>query len=352
MDRLVRVDEKKKTVYFLSREKSALECHLYKVGLDGKGFQRLTTEEGWHSINISPDAKYYLDVFSNVSISPKTILCRRDGRKIRVVESGEIESLKEYKLVVPEFFTMTTHDGLRLNAYMVKPVDFDTTKKYPVLVYTYGGPGSQIVRNSWRVGRGNLWHQLMLQKGYIVFGVDNRGTGTKGNDFMNLVYRNIGLGVADQINGAKYLRTLPYVDGNRIGIWGWSGGGYMTCLALTKGAEYFKAGVAVAPVSDFRNYDTIWTERYMDQPQDNEKGYDESNPINYINHYRGGLFLIHGSGDDNVHLSNTLQMAYALQNARKPFELMIYPRKLHGIRGRDTQVHLFNAITDYLLKNL
>jgi len=234
----------------------------------------------------------------------------------------------------------------------MKPADFDPAKKYPVLINTYPGPGAQVVQNSWRNGKGNLWHQLMLQKGYLIFAVDGRGTGFKGNHFKNMIYRNMGIGITDQINGAKYLKSLPYVDGDRIGIWGWSGGGWGTCMALTLGAGYFKAGAAVASVTDFRNYDTIWTERYMDLPRNNPEGYAASNPIEYIDRYKGGLLLIHGSADDNVHLSNTLQFAYALQNARKPFDMMIYPRKLHGIGGRDTRIHLFTLITDFFLENL
>lgn len=351
VDGLARVDEKKKTAYFIGTEKSTLERHLYKVGLDGKGFQRLTVEEGTHGINISPDGKHYLDVFSSITTPPRTTLYTSDGRRIRVVESGQIEALKEIELAVPEFFTMTTDDGLKLNATITKPLDFDPNKKYPALVYTYGCTGSQIVQNRWMGTRG-LWHQMMLDRGVLILSVDNRGTGFKGNDFRNLTYRNMGLGVIDQINGAKYLQDLPYVDAQRIGVWGWSGGGWMTCMAMTRGADYFKVGVAVAPVTDWHNYDTIWTERRMDQPQDNKRGYDESNPMSYIDNYKGGLFLIHGDADDNVHLSNSIQMAYALQNARKPFRLMVYPRKLHGIRGQDTQVHLFNMITEYFLKEL
>ena len=234
---------------------------------------------------------------------------------------------------------------------MIKPADFSPDTVYPVLIHTYGGPGSQKVQNVWP-GSTDLWHWMMTRKGYLIFKVDNRGTGFKGNDFKNLIYRNLGIGVIDQIYGAEYVKTLPYVDPDRIGIWGWSGGGYMTCMAMTKGADQFKIGVAVAPLTDPRNYDTIWMERYMDQPEDNPDGYDESNPINFIHLYKDGLFLIHGTEDDNVHLSNTLQMAYALQNARKPFHMMLYPRKLHSLQGDDTQVHLFNMITDYLLKNL
>ena len=348
---LVYVDEKNGVAYFMATEKSSIERHFYRIGLNGKGFRRLSPETGWHGIDMSPDGKYYLDMHSDVSTPPKTALYQNDGKKVRIVESGEIEALKDVELSVPEFFTLTTDDGPALNAYIIKPPDFDPSMKYPVIVYTYGGPNSQTVRNGWRGNQG-LWYQILLEKGFILFGVDNRGTGYKGNDFMNIVYRNMGLGLTDQINGAKYLRSLPYVDGQRIGIWGWSGGGWMTCMAMTKGGGHFKAGVAVAPVSDFRNYDTIWTERYMDQPRDNPEGYDASNPINFIDNYRGGLLLIHGDADDNVHVSNTIQMAFALQNARKPFDMMIYPQKLHGIGGQDTQVHLFNKITNFFLDEL
>ncbi len=351
---LIHVDEKKETVYFIGTEKSLIERHLYQVGLDGNGFQRLTKEEGWHKIDMSPDGTHYLDTYSNITTPPRTTLHQSNGSPIKVIESGEIDALKEIALIEPEFFTITTDDGLELNAYMIKPDNFDPGQIYPVLVYTYGGPESQRVQNSWCLNRINfhLWHELMVQKGYIIFCVDNRGTGFKGNDFKNLIYRNLSKAVIDEMQGAEYLRSLPYVDGSRIGIWGWSGGGYMTTLAMTKGASYFKVGVAVAPVTDHRNYDTIWTERYMGQPEDNEDGYDDSNPITHIDNYQGGLLLIHGMADDNVHLSNSMQLVYALQNARKPFNLMIYPRKLHSIRGYDTQVHLFNLITDYFLEHL
>lgn len=345
------VNEKTETVYFTATEKSAIERHLYSVQFDGSGFRRLTEDPGTHFVNFSPDTRYFIDVYSTATTPPRTTLHRETGRMVHILDAGTIEDVAAMNLSAPEFFTITTADGLELNAMLIKPPDFDPLKRYPVLVYTYGGPGSQTVQNGWLGTRG-LWHQMMAQHGFLIFSVDNRGTGWKGNDFKNLLYRNLGKGVLDQIEGSKYLSSLPYVDPDRIGIWGWSGGGWMTCMAMTRGAGYFKAGVAVAPVTDFRNYDTIWTERYMDQPQNNPSGYDASNPLTYIDRYRSGLFIIHGSADDNVHLSNSMQMAFALQNAGKPFEMMIYPRKLHGIRGRDTQVHLFNAITAYFLKEL
>jgi len=235
---------------------------------------------------------------------------------------------------------------------MVKPVDFDYSKKCPVLIYTYAGPGSQVVANRWS-GGSTLWYTMLTQKGYLVFAVDGRGSGNRGREWKHKVYRRLGdVEIQDQIEGAKYLQSLPYVDKNRVGIWGWSYGGYSTIMCLLKGADYFKAGVAVAPVTDWKNYDTIYTERYMDQPKDNEAGYQESSALFHAKKLKGKLLIIHGSADDNVHLANTLQLAEAFQNARIPFDLMIYPRKTHGIGGTDTRVHLYEKITQYILENL
>jgi dipeptidyl-peptidase-4 len=354
VETVVHADKRGRWIYFTASEKSDLETHFYRVGLDGRRCTRLSSEEGTHRIQMSKNGLYYLDTFSNVAAPDRAVIRRSDGSMARVAEPGTIEALKEYRLARASFFRIRTDDGLDLNAYLLKPVDFDSTRKYPVLVHVYGGPSSQTVRNAWRsgAGMGSLWHQMMLQKGYLVFCVDNRGTGNRGNDFMNRVYGNMGLGIEDQIRGVEYLRTLPYVDGGRIGIWGWSGGGWMTCLALTRGASHFKAGAAVAPVTDLRNYDSIWTERYMGLPQENPEGFDQSNPVFFIDRYRGGLFLIHGANDDNVHFSNTMQLARALQDRGKPFQLMVYPGKDHSIQGRETQMHLYRAMTDFFIKNL
>lgn len=354
VNKVVAVDEKDEAVYFISTEKSLLERHLYRVGLDGTGFERLTLEEGTHSINMGPNCGYYLDTFSNVTTPPRVVLYSVEGKMMETVEPNEMKNLlEEYELSAPEFLTVPADDGAQLYAYMIKPPDFDPSKKYPVLIYTYGGPGSQIVRNSWRVGIGGLWHQLMAQKGYIIFGLDSRGTGARGTDWMWTVYRNLGeYEVEDNVSGVKYLRSLPYVDEDRIGIWGWSYGGYSTCMCLLKAADYFKVGVAVAPVTDWRNYDTIYTERYMGTPEDNPEGYEKSAAPLYADRLKGKLLLVHGTSDDNVHLANTMQLAEALQNARKPFDLMIYPGKAHSLRGQDARVHLFNMITNYFLENL
>jgi dipeptidyl-peptidase-4 len=269
-----------------------------------------------------------------------------------VIASNDKPELKEYQLSTPEFGTFATPEGDVLHYWMIKPVDFDAAKKYPVLMHVYGGPGSQTVVNRWG-GNNGLWHQMLAQKGYLIFSVDNRGTGARGKEFMMRTYKRLGeLEVQDQIYAAKWLATLPYVDATRIGIWGWSYGGYMAAFCILKGNDVFKTAVSVAPVTDWRNYDTIYTERYMLTPQKNPQGYDQTAPVKYAKDLKGNLLLVHGATDDNVHLSNTLQMAKALQDARKPFSLMIYPQKEHGISGQDTRIHLFNMITDYILKNL
>lgn len=346
------VDERNKTVYFSATEKSHLESHLYRIKADGAGLQRLTTREGWHLINMSPSAGYYFDNFSNVTTPTQAVLHKSDGSLIEVIEANDIPARRDYRLPPMEFGTLTTAANVMLHYWMIKPPDFDPAKKYPVLMYVYGGPGSQTVLNRWGGSRG-YWHQMMAQQGYLVVSVDNRGTGGRGKQFMMQTYKNLGeLETTDQIAAAKWLAQQPYVDASRIGIWGWSYGGYMSALCLLQGSEVFKAAVSVAPVTDWRNYDTIYTERYMLTPAQNPAGYERSAPVKYAGNLKGKLLLVHGANDDNVHLANAMQLALALQDARKPFELMVYPRKDHGIGGRDTQVHLYNLMTEFLLRNL
>jgi len=349
---LVRVDQKRKQLYFMATEKSYTERHLYRVGFNGKGFQRISTEAGTHRINMSPDGNYYLDYYSNITTPTQTILYKRSGKQVEVIEPNDIPALKDYQFTTPEFVTFKSDDGLDLYGYFIKPPDFDPNKKYPVLVSIYGGPGAPVVSNSWR-GATYLWHQMLAQKGIIVFAMDNRSSGPRSRKLRFQIYKNLGnVEVKDQVAGVKYLRSLPFVDPDRIGIWGWSYGGYMTLMAMVKSPDYFKVGVAVAPVTDWRNYDTIYTERYMLTPEKNPEGYKESAPVNFADQLKGKLLIVHGSSDDNVHMANTMQMIYALENARKPFSVMIYPRKMHGISGRNTRVHLFNLITGFLSQNL
>lgn len=219
-------------------------------------------------------------------------------------------------------------------------------------MFVYGGPGSQTVKDGWN-SRNFLWHQLLVQKGCIVVSVDNRGTGARGVDFKKCTYKELGkLETIDQIEAAKYLSTLPYVDKGRIGIWGWSYGAYMTSLCMTKGADYFKLGIAVAPVTNWRFYDTIYTERFMQTPQENPNGYDDNSPINHVEKLKGKYLLIHGTADDNVHYQNTIEMVNALVKANKQFDLFVYPDKNHGIYGGNTRLHLYTKMTDFILENL
>ncbi|MCH7664119.1 MAG: S9 family peptidase, partial [Chloroflexi bacterium] len=271
-----------------------------------------------------------------------------------------MEIRNEYNVVYPEFLTFETSDGVELNGYMIKPHNFDATKKYPVIVYGYGGPGSQMVVNRWATGSRSyhykqriLWSQLLTEKGYLIFCVDNRGTGGRGKRFKDLAYGDLSKwAVHDQIEGAKYLQALPYVDAERIGFWGWSGGGYLTLMMMMRGADTFKTGISVAPVSDFHLYDTIWTERYMGLPQENVEGYKAANVLEYVDGLNGKLLIVHGTGDDNVHFQNTIQVVDALQAIAKPFDVMFYPNRNHRISGGKTQLHLFTKMTDYFVRNL
>lgn len=259
--------------------------------------------------------------------------------------------MKATKLAKKEFFTIAVNDE-ELNAWSIKPTDFDETIKYPVLMFVYGGPGSQTVEDNW--GSSNyFWFQMLANKGYVVVSVDNRGTGARGADFKKITYKQLGkYEVEDQLAAAKYLATLPYVDGSRIGIFGWSYGGYMSSLCITKGADIFKTAIAVAPVTNWRFYDSIYTERYMQTPQENEDGYDDNSPINHVEKLKGNYLLVHGIADDNVHYQNTTEMTISLVNANKQFTQMAYPNKNHGIFGGNTRLHLYTLMTNFILENL
>jgi dipeptidyl-peptidase-4 len=249
-----------------------------------------------------------------------------------------------------EFFTFKTEEGTELNGYMLKPINFDQSKKYPVLMYQYSGPGSQSVSNSWG---SRIWHQLLVQKGYMIVVIDGRGTGARGAKFKKQTYRQLGkLEVEDQISGAKYLASLPYVDATRIGIWGWSYGGYMSSLAILRGNDVFSTAIAVAPVTSWRYYDTIYTERFLATPQENPKGYDENSPATYAARLKGKFLLIHGTGDDNVHFQNSIALADALIAEGKQFTSFYYPDRTHGIRSRNAQIHLYTMMTNFILENL
>jgi len=345
-------DETAGLIYFSGKKDSPIEENIYRASLDGKNLERISQRPGWHVSNFSPDMKYVIGAFSDAQTPTQTSLRQTDGKLLRWLEKNE-NLLAAYNLVAPKFITVKTgDDATPLNAWIMKPANFDSTQNYPVIMFCYSGPGAQHVVNQWS-GRRYLWHQLMTEKGFIIFCIDSRGTGGHGKKFKNLVYGDLGKwSTHDQIEGAKYLGSLPYVDATRIGIWGHSGGGYLTAMAMTKGAPYFKAGIARAPVTDFRLYDTIWTERYMGLPKDNPAGYKSTSVMTYADKLQGKLYLVHGMADDNVHMQNTVQLQEALQAADKQFDVMYYHGRNHAITGGNTQLHLHALMTNYFLKNL
>lgn len=347
------IDEDTDMIYYTSAEKGAIHKGIYKISLDGANKSSLSLEEGHNNAEFSNGMKYFIKTYSNANTPPVFSLCDNTGKEISVLENNFQlnEKLKEFTLSKKEFVTFKGHSE-ELNGWIIKPANFDPSKKYPVYVNIYCGPGHNTVVDSWG-GTGYAYHQLLAQKGYIVVSVDPRGTMHRGAEFKKSTYRELGkLETQDLIAVAKELQTYDYVAADRIGIMGWSYGGFMTSLAMTKGADYFKMGIAVAPVTNWRYYDNIYTERFMQTPAENENGYDQNSPINFVHQLEGKYLLIHGSGDDNVHYQNTMEMINAMVAANKQFDLFIYPNKNHGIYGGNTRNHLYKMMLDYTLKNL
>ncbi len=360
------IDTAENAAYVTGTKESSMERHLYRVPFEMGAEEaapgtpeKITEGAGWHDVNMAPDEGYYIDTYSSATQPPVVTLHRADGEQLVVLESNEalIEKLARYDLPEPEFTTVPGADGTSLNAYVIKPRGSEEGQAYPTLMYVYGGPGAQTVTNQWG-GPRELWHRyLAAEHGVVVASVDNRGTGGRGKAFQDVPYKRLGIPeTEDQIAAAKHLRALPYVDEDRLGIWGWSYGGYMTLLAMLydDGPDVFDVGISVAPVTDWRFYDTIYTERYMSTPEKNESGYEEGAPLKYADRLKEGqdLLLIHGDFDDNVHVQNSMQMAQALQEANKQFDFMLYPGKNHGIYGGPTRLNLFTKMTDYLQENL
>jgi len=346
------IDEAKGLVYFTSTAKSPLERQVYAVYLDGTGFRQITVADGNHVADMPSGANAIVDTYSNTMTPPRQVLLGTDGKTIATINENKVPELAEYHLSTPEVLTVTAHDGVQLNAAMIKPPDFTPQKKYPVLVYTYGGPHAQVVRNMWG-GANFLWHQLMAQKGFIIFLLDNRGSAGRGHVFETPLHLRLGqLELSDQRDGVKYLRSLPYVDGNRIGIWGWSYGGYMTLQAMFEAGDDFKAGFAGGPVTDWRYYDSIYTERYLGLPQQNEKGYRDSSPVKYAAQLKGKLLIAHGTGDDNVHYANTLSVINDLIDAGKYVEVLAFPGRGHGVSDPAARRVLMERVTQFFLRNL
>lgn len=348
------IDEDSKTLYYQAAEESPMERVVYSIKLDGSGKKKLSTKKGWNDAEFSKGFKYYINTYSSKDVPTLETLHNSKGEQLRVItDNAKLkEKLRSYDIAQKDFFKFKNEEGTELNGWIIKPQDFEEGKKYPVLMFVYGGPGSQTVKNQYD-GFNHFYYQSLANQGYIIVSVDNRGTGARGRDFRTVTYKQLGkFEIEDQISGAKYLGTLPYVDKKRIGIWGWSYGGYMSSLGITKGADVFTMAIAVAPVTNWRFYDSIYTERYMDTPQNNGNGYDDNSPINHVGKLEGKYLLIHGSADDNVHVQNTMRMISTLVDADKQFDLFIYPDKNHGIYGGNTRYHLYKMMNDFILKNL
>ncbi len=347
------IDESTNSIYYSAAEKSPIYKGIYKINIDATAKTALSLETGTNNAEFTNGMKYFVKTYSNANTPSVITLCSNDGKEISVLENNSKLKgvLSNYKLSPKEFVKFHSGDT-ELNGWMIKPANFDPSKKYPVFMTVYGGPGSNTVKDSWG-GADFIYHQLLAQKGYIVVSVDPRGTMYRGATFKKLTYLQLGkLETEDFINVAKELQAMSFVDPARIGIQGWSYGGFMSSLAITKGADQFKMAIAVAPVTNWRYYDNIYTERFMRTPKENEKGYDDNSPINFVNLLKGNYLLIHGSGDDNVHYQNTMEMVNAIVKEDKQFDLFIYPNKNHGIHGGNTRNHLFNMMLTFTLENL
>jgi len=352
--RLYGVDEVNKMVYFQAAEQSPLERQIYSVDMDGKNKKNLTPASGTNSAQFSSTFDYFVNTFSPANTPPTFTVYDRSGKEIRVIEDNKklIKVQGDYGTQEVVFSKIKNAAGDELNAWTVKPPNFDPSKKYPVFMYVYGGPGSQTVKNSYG-GNNYWWFQMLAQKGYIVVSVDNRGTGARGEKFKKMTYQQLGkFETEDQIAVAKYLASQSYVDGDRIGIFGWSYGGYMSSLAILKGNDVFKTAIAVAPVTNWKWYDTIYTERYMRTDDENPEGYKENSPVYFADQLKGNYLLVHGNADDNVHFQNSAEMANALIKANKQFDTYFYPNRNHGIFGNNARLHLYTKMTNFLLEKL
>ena len=348
-------DEKTKTVYYQSTENGSTVRDIYKISLNGKNKVKLSQQVGTNTATFSPNYEYFINSYSSATTPPTyTLNNSKDGKLVKGIidNSSLLDKLKKYNLPSKDYFELTTEKGHKLNAWMIKPKDFDASKKYPVFMYQYSGPGSQQVANDW-LDTNDMWFMMLSQQGYITVCVDGRGTGFKGAAFKKVTQKELGkYEVEDQIDAAKVLGSYTYVDKSRIGIFGWSYGGFMASNCILKGADVFKMAIAVAPVTNWRFYDSIYTERYMQTPQENASGYDTNSPINFADKLKGNFLLIHGTADDNVHFQNSMQFVEALVQANKQFDWAVYPDKNHGIYGGKTRIQLFNKMTNFIKEKL
>lgn len=347
------VDEKTGFAYFsaIGENNDWLNTHVYRIKLDGSGMTKLTREAGTHRTSFNPTFTHFIDGWSDVNTPTQFRLYRADGTLEKVLDENKVAVLKEYKLGKPEFMKVKTRDGFEMEAVMIKPPDFDPNKKYPVFAYTYSGPHAPSVRNSWG-GNRFMWHQMLAQKGYIIWICDNRTASGKGFESAKNVYQKMGqTETQDLDDGFNYLKSLSYVDGNRLGMWGWSYGGYMTSYFMTH-TKTLKMGIAGGLVSDWALYDSIYTERYMRTPQSNPNGYAKGSVTNSAKDLHGNLLIIHGTIDDNVHQQNALKFMFELQKAGKQFEFMTYPTQRHGVTNPLQSKHMYQMMTDFVLANL
>lgn len=350
------INEKKGVIYYTAHYTSPINTDLMMVNYKSKSLKpvRLGDREGTYQANFSNGCKYYISIFSDANTAPIYTLHDEKGKQISVLEdNADLQNtMKEYGAGRKTFGSFATSTGTQLNYYIILPPDFDSTKKYPLFFYVYGGPGSQQVTNSYGYND-YYWFHMLSQKGYVVACFDGRGTGGRGNEFKKQTYKNLGkMECEDAIEAAKYFGAKSWIDENRIGIFGWSFGGYLSSLSILKGNDVFKSAIAVAPVTTWRYYDNIYTERFLQRPQDNSQGYDLNSPLNYADQLKGNYLLVHGTGDDNVHFQNAIDMISALQSAGKHFEMQIYPNKNHSIYGGNTRLHLYQLMTDFILRKL
>lgn len=347
-------DVKTKRVYYQSTEAGSTLRDVYSISERGKGKQRLTTQAGTNQAAFSADFSYFINVFQDVNTPPTYALhLASKGNLVKVLQDNTplLNLLNGYELAPKEFSTLRVN-GETLNMYMIKPPNFDPNKKYPLFMFQYSGPGSQQVANRWH-GTNDYWHQLLASEGYVIACVDGRGTGFKGRDFKKVTQKELGkYEVQDQIAAARQLSELPYIDEYRTGIWGWSYGGFMSSNCILKGNDTFEMAIAVAPVTSWRFYDTIYTERYMQTPQENPTGYDFNSPLDFADQLKGKFLLVHGSADDNVHVQNSMRLIEELVQANKDFDWAIYPDRNHGIYGGNTRLQLYTKMTRFVLDNL
>ena len=358
------IDTTNEIIYFSGKKETETENHLYSIKFNGSRLKRLTKEKGSHSSSFSPTLNYFINSFSSFTVPPKTFLREDSGKIVRILRETDKSKFDSYGLTYPQLINIFTDDGTRLNALITYPHNFDSMKQYPVILYNYGGPGSQLVLNRWGSGS-HIFHQFFASRDFIIFSFDNRGTGGRGKAFKDLAYGDYGKYlIKDHIAAAKYLQGLTYVDAENIGIWGWSGGGYLTNMCMTLASDYYKAGISIAPNVEPLLYDTIWTERYMGLVEENPEGYKNASVLTHVDKAKGHLLQIHGNADDNVHHQHSIKLAKAYAEHGKDMEMFIYSNANHGMYnnnflsednpadGWKNRYHLYKKMTDFFMEHL